>query len=528
MGEEKVMPEFRINGISISNEITDKFNNDLFKQQYDFMEGKNADEDLEIKIDGKSDNDVIMTYVANRGCIVDDWTIFNADVMIQIMIKYPQFVIVDRSKLPEYELDIYAKYATAHSVMAHQDLLHRSLGRVITYKNFKATIECPDKWLPIVKHFVEMFCLDTCTYIDIPKGSYIKGNELILSEYPYGYKEGMKVIENDKQMKEALRNDCMNIYLNYDCDISIKSVVYEWPDAEVFATWVIGHKCKKLCSLFKNCPYEPHIYDWDMRHITDISYLFAGAQVHDLSMLNCSSVTVGKCAFDSSSIEKAPYFDKIEYAHHMFQSTNIRNVCMINPRYVIQLIATFDGCNNLKHGFANCDFPKLESCYKCFYCCLSLKTAFIKCRFSSLETMVCCFSGCISLVNAVDNCGLPKCKHFSNTCFNNIKLESAFNNCLFNRDYVDLMRILFNCISLKKVFENAGTLRIRDDSIILRNCLSLEEINGCSFNPCYIRCVILYNCPKLKKVGDLFRHYHYPHDSVRGCPNLIFSLSMKI
>jgi len=416
---------------------------DIIETQLQFAQNANQEStSIQMEIPNMSNKEVKNVYMNNKGVITKTscWR------MIYLLCHYSSYVILN-DKLTEEQLDSYMKYMTEDSIMAHKSIILKSIGcpHPIIY-NYQqgypelhyAKVCIPKKYYPIIP-YIDMYCPTYEQYIPVPEYDEIINGRLNMTSHPFGYNKSMTVIT--KFDKDSIKP---NIYI--DCDVSMN--IESWPNPKLFSTWTIGLHCKSMDKLFQNCPYEPHIYKWNVSYINQINYLFENAKVRDLSMLSFDNCKDGFYSFANSTITHSPRFERIKELIRMFENCYyLTDISLINPQNIKCLLHAFSGCYNLKSAFNNCGSVKINTIEGVFSGCCNLESAFNNTTFICSMRPSDAFENCISLRDVFNNCGDINFKYWHT--------------------------IFINCIALKKI--NNTRLVSNSSSLLWKNCPNFKS-----------------------------------------------------
>jgi len=343
--------------------------------------------------------DIGQLYIANAGRISS----ISPDLMIYLLIKYPEYVIIPNTLTPK-QLMAYVKYMDDEICPFHYELIKNSIGSILSYSEERdIVLSCDPKYYSLVRKLPLSIRINDIDY-DV-KIKEIHGKRVIIENHPYGYDGKMKIITYESMLANELKHgNFYNLYIN--CDI-YNITIKKWPEPSAFATWKIGPCCTILSGLFKNCPYEPHIYSWNVSHIIEISDLFKRSAVRDLSMMSFDKCEIGTKAFYYSDIEKLPKFNSLcginEMCSHCFKLKDIRS---LNTELISDMDFAFES-TPIKKAFNNRKFTRLISAYKTFEKCPNLKSAFNNCYVNTLypmATFVKTFYKCPNLKSVFNYC----------------------------------------------------------------------------------------------------------------------------
>lgn len=451
---------------------------------------------IEIELPNYSIDDVTHSYIYNLGTLSYDKcepTSKNAKIMIALYLKYPQYVYLKDNNLSDEQINsIFRNEYPTLSVLKpihlketntlidqngieyyekHKESYDKSFNKIvdilfkrysydnIVYRRNDASINTKVDILKTlisrktVKYVKVMYDVENQNYIRLDhRYMDVNFNSLLYRKHPYGYKDGMKVINSREELFKELKVNSRNLYIN--CDLVINGSMDDNPILDVasedLATWAIGPNCRQLQSIlnfvdqeekFSNTP--PQINGWAVEHLVNCDNMLDSSNVEDLSDMNffsCKNATgmLGCC----NKLTKAPKFYNLVDCSFIFYGTKVESVddSIINTENIENMEAAFAHlkCENVLN---NKRFKKLKELdIGSLFQCGNIKSALNNCTFDMLENIK--SNDKINVESLLNNCEFNKpididifntskdniCKCILNDCNNRLDKEIMIKN----------------------------------------------------------------------------------------------------
>lgn len=478
----------------------------IVKKMHGFAKRTNTDQDLKMELPDKGDIKIAKTYIANNGTLNED-----NDIMIDLFIKYPEYVSVGNIELfSEKVLDKYIEH-TEGIDNDHYDLLVSSIkhydkcDHIMMTQYGKLYVLCSAKYYKIIPYLQTIYDSVRDEMVPMPPYDVHNDTELELRKpftvYAKSADDLSKIFDNG-----ITENICIDGDIGAPIFKLAKGKVILNP--EDFATWTIGKNCTSFKNLFEDAPFEPHIYNWDTSGIKSIYKAFHFAKVRDLSMMSFPSVIECTNVFRFSTIEYPPKFPNATEFVNTFVSCEKLQVISketINPDVVEEIHSLCTKCYQLHTlDFDGCTFKKLtilcigDDCY-------ALKSAFNNCIFDACERLRCTFSQFYSLEHAFNGCVFKRLFVILDTFRKCTALKSAFNNCQFCYDLI-CDNTFDTCINLQSIF-NECNLIVLVKKTLCYNCINFDLSDSFKYTTVRVNDTDKFiNCPLVNNKKFMDEH----------------------
>lgn len=178
------MPNLFINNVYIYPSIIKAINNNALTACYQYIKDSNADEHIELHVEGYKMDEIVQIYIINCGKISNSSTELNC--MLKILAKYPEYCTMSsyfswqRSQLQDYfgRASDTSIMANINDIMVSTCVVDDNFGDLLNINGNRGKINISRDFYRILPFITKLVSSSDQKYIKMPKIKQIKGKTI--------------------------------------------------------------------------------------------------------------------------------------------------------------------------------------------------------------------------------------------------------------------------------------------------------------------------------------------------------------